>query len=175
MNFDMKVLENLKYLTDLSILNANVEDISVVSNLSNLQNLGMASNNITNIEPLINLMNLKIVSLIKNPINPEEEGNKRTIEALKQRNVDLYIDEYDQTENITFVDEEIKKQLLEQGYDINKDNELSTYEMQQLQSFYNYSGNITSLEDLKYATNLTSIYIAGIRDVEIEMNIIKLV
>ena len=191
--FDCSILENLKNLETLYLqggiiknyeqignvptlktlymtnMKGIVTNIEFISNLTKLTTLDLRDNNITNIEPLENLMELTNVNLTQNSINPEEEGNKRTIEALKQRDVNLVIDEYDKTINITFVHEEMKKQLIQQGYDINKDNELSTYEMQQIYSFTSYTAGIKSIEDLKYATNLNYLSLLALEENKIDI------
>ena len=191
--FDCSILENLKNLETLYLqggiiknyeqignvptlktlymtnMKGIVTNIEFLSNLTKLTTLDLRDNNITNIEPLENLMELTNVNLTQNSINPEEEGNKRTIEALKQRDVNLVMDEYDKTINITFVDEEMKKQLIQQGYDINKDNELSTYEMQQIYSFTSYTAGIKSIEDLKYATNLNYLSLLALEENKIDI------
>ena len=161
-------ISSLKVLA-LTGMENELTNIDFISKLTKLNNLTLSNNKITNIEPLENLNELVYVDLSKNPINTDEDGNKRVIETLKQRNVNVIIDEYDQTQNITFVDEEIKKQLIQQGYDTNNDNELSTKEMQQIYSFSSYTEGIKSIEDLKYATNLNNLYISGLGETKIDV------
>ena len=139
--------QNLKTLF-ITNMKGNVTSIDFIANLTKITTLDLRDNSITNIEPLENLMELTDVNLTQNSINPEEEGNKRAIEALKQRNVNLVIDEYDKNINIEFVDEVVKQQLIQQGFDTNYDNEISTYEMQQVYSFTSYVSGIKSIEDL---------------------------
>ena len=62
----------------------------------------------------------------------------------------------DDSEPIVFVNESLKQNLLNNPYnDINQDGEISEYEMSQITTIY-VTGK---LDDLKYATNLKSLYI----------------
>ena len=196
-NFDVNVIKNMKNLTSLqlsygTILNyeqignistltqltlssfgSNVSDIAFISKLKNLNSCYFSDNMIKDITPFEQLMNLYNVDLSKNPINLDEENNSRTLEILKQRKVNINIDKYKEAENINFKDLELKKELIAKGYDINRDNEISTYEMQLVTSFESYTGNITSIDDLAYAKNIENLRIMNVYNGQIDLKVIS--
>lgn len=64
----------------------------------------------------------------------------------------------DDSKDIDFVNEELKQNILSNpDNDINKDGQISEYEMSQITTIY-VTGK---LDDLKYATNLKSLYITA--------------
>ena len=150
-------LEGLQYMTNLRQLsisggNQGVIDITPILGLKNLESLYIQNNNITDISFLLNFEKLTYANLTRNPINPEETNNKNTIDAIKQRGGNVELSQYDTTPNIIFVNQNLKKALLSNN-DINRDGEISEYEMSQISSI-NVQGK---LDDLKYATNLSSL------------------
>ena len=69
----------------------------------------------------------------------------------------------DDSKDIDFVNEELKQNILSNpDNDINKDGEISEYEMSQITTIY-LTGK---LDDLKYATNLKSLYITANRQTD---------
>ena len=152
-------LEGLQYMTNLRQLsisggNQGVIDITPILGLKNLESLYIQNNNITDISFLQNFEKLTYANLTRNPINPEETNNKNTIALIKQRGGNIELSEFDTTPAINFVNQNLKNNLLSGSYyDINRDGEISEYEMSQIPSI-NVQGK---LDDLKYATNLSSL------------------
>ena len=154
-------LEGLQYMTNLRELSIDCGyqgtiDITPILGLKNLERVYISNNNIRDISFLQNFEKLNYANLTRNPINPEEINNKNTIAVIEQRGGHVELSEYDTTPNIVFVNQDLRKEILRNpGNDINKDGEISEYEMSQIYSLSNVYGN---LEDLKYATNLANLY-----------------
>ena len=68
---------------------------------------------------------MQYVNLIQNPINTKELNNAETLQTLRDRNVTINIVETNITTNLNFKDEEFKKALIDDGKDLDKDNEIS--------------------------------------------------
>ena len=154
-------LEGIQYMTNLKYFNINCSntdgvDISLLSELKQLRGLYIYGNKIADISFLLDFENLESASLYGNPINPEDTQNASVLSTLKQKGVEVYLSEYDNSPIIEFVNKELKQDLLKNfNNDLNGDGEISEYEMKQVTTIYNMRGK---LDDLKYATNLIYLY-----------------
>ena len=152
---DTSILKNLNKLTNLTLSKSNIKDIEFVSNMTELKMLNVSYNQITNIEPLNNLTKLGTVSMTRNPIDTTETNNRAVIDALKQRNVNVYVDETkDITETIK--DENLKGYLLE-NFDANKDGKMSSSEALSVITLDISNKEISSLEGLENFLNLVDL------------------
>ena len=140
-------------LSFLRINRSKLKNMDFISNLKSLSSLDLRNNFITDLSPLENL-NIYNADLSNNPVDPSEENNARIIELYKDKN--LILTEYEKTKNLEFKDQEFKNTLLNQ-YDLNKDNEISTYEMEQIT--YLTANNLEHAEKL---TNLETLYIYSV-------------
>lgn len=180
---DLKFIEKNTNLINLNLNNNNVKDISAISNLTNLQSLCLSGNKIENIsalESLTKLMNayldnnyikdispigqlkeLKCLDITKNPINIKSSTFTETTEKLKNYGCNIRVDEEDNSEVVKFKDKKLKQKIIEEGYDANKDNEITINEMKQIYNLQisDYNNLITDISELKYATNLSSLSI----------------
>ena len=66
---DLSPLQNLSNLTELSLRHNSISDLSPLQNLSNLTELSLRHNSISDLSPLQNLSNLETLSLSNNPIS----------------------------------------------------------------------------------------------------------
>ena len=144
-------LGNLSKLYSLDIESSKLSDIEFVKNLD-LDSLTLRNNYVTDLTPLEN-MNVNYVDLINNPINPEEYDNSRIIELYGDK---LQLTEYEKTKKLEFKDKDFKEELLKQ-YDLNRDEEISIYEMEQIKYL-----SANNLEHAEYLTNLESLSISSI-------------
>lgn len=158
---NLEELNKFNNLTRLSITDSNIEDISFISNLKQLGYLILSSNKIKDISPLKSLEKLYYLNLTKNPIDIENETNAEVIQFFKDKKVIIEIDDYRESDNIIFEDDIFKQCLLKSSnVDLNNDNEISKYEMEQLTSLYiyaSYPDDITSIKEIEYAKNLTTL------------------
>lgn len=67
--FDYKLIQHLKELKYLSLINFKINDISFVSNLGKLEGLSFKNNEIENVAPLVELRRLRVLNLSTNKIN----------------------------------------------------------------------------------------------------------
>lgn len=118
----------LTQLEYIAIQNSKIKDICFVKTLTNLYSMRFDNNQITDITP-IEEINADVVFLRNNLVNPETEGNARVIEKYKDRT--LLLTEYSKTQNLQFNYPEFKEKLVQQ-YDLNRDEEISIYEMEQI-------------------------------------------
>ena len=63
----------------------------------------------------------------------------------------------DENNNIVFKDENLKNVLIESGFDTNEDGNISMEEMKSITELDISNKNITDIQPLKYAINLTSL------------------
>ena len=157
---NLEELNKFNNLTRLNITDSNIDDISFISNLKQLENLVLSSNKIRDISPLKSLEKLYYINLTKNPIDIEKEANAEVIQFFKDKQVMIEIDEYRESDNIIFEDNVFKQCLLNSNVDLNNDEEISQYEMEQLTSLYiypNYPDDIASIKEIAYAKNLTTL------------------
>lgn len=145
-------MTNLKNL----YINNNTEgkiDLTPIYKLKNLENISISFNGITDISFLLNYDKLITINLINNPINPNDENNKKVIEELHKKGVQIELSDFDDSKIINFVNTKLKEQMVKSGRytDLNGDGEISEYEMSKVYSLYNVQGK---LDDLKYTKNL---------------------
>ena len=144
---DTSDLKTLNKLENLTLSYSNIKDIEFVKNMPELKVLNIYSNQITNVEPLATLTKLETVSMTSNPIDTTEEKNKAVIETLRQKGVNVYVDETkDITETIK--DENLKAYLLK-NFDTNKDGKMSSSEAVAVVSLDISNQEISSLEGLQ--------------------------
>lgn len=159
-------LQQLKALTSLSIHTGDkLQDIGFISNLTGLEILSLYDNMISNITPLRKLTKLSSVNLEKNPINTKESETAETLKLLRDRGTYISVLETNKTSNIEFKDARFKEMLIKSnGADLNKDNQISIEEMERL-SYISLSSSSSvkdeslSIEEIAYATNVSSLYI----------------
>lgn len=163
---NLTALSNLKKMTDLGLHTTNkLSDISFISNLTWLERLDLSDNNISDITPLRNLKKLTSLDLMRNPINTKESETAKTLEILRSGEEYIYINvmETNSSENIEFEDENFKKVLIENNNaDLNKDNQISVEEMENLSYIYLTSeDSLKSIKEIEYAVNLYTITISS--------------
>ena len=159
-------LQQLKALTSLSIHTGDkLQDIGFISNLTGLEILSLYDNMISNITPLRKLTKLSSVNLEKNPINTKESETAETLKLLRDKGTYISVLETNKTSNIEFKDARFKEMLIKSnGADLNKDNQISIEEMERL-SYISLSSSSSvkdeslSIEEIAYATNVSSLYI----------------
>ncbi len=165
-------VKNSTTLTFLDLQNNKISDLTPLENLSNLSNLNLCNNEITDLTGIENLSNLQYLDVTGNKINPNEGNNATILQALEQKGVIVYIDEYDNSENVE-LDSNIKQYLIEYGYDYNADNEISTKELENVYDIILYDNyTVSTLKGLEYATNLQNLYIANISQ-ELDFSVLK--
>lgn len=137
-------------LESLTLQGCKIKDMSFVKTLENLYYLQLKDNLITDITPLEQLK-VYTVDLTNNPVNPETEENAQIIEIFKNRT--LILTEYSKIQNLEFKYQDFKEKLVKE-YDINRDGEISAYEMEKITYLY-IDGK---LENTEYLTNLQDLY-----------------
>ncbi len=155
---NIEFVKNLTNLNDLNLSDNKIPNITPLGNLTNLYELNLYNNKITDLTGLEKLVNLRYLYLGNNLINDKEENNAKVLEILRQNNVEISIDEFDDSKIIE-LDESIKEYLIQYGYDANGDNEISTKEIQNAYEIRTYNSPVKSLAGLEYATNLQSLNI----------------
>lgn len=150
-------------INGLGIENCGLTDIEFIEYLPNLENhISLKDNKITDISPLNGIFNNSsgYIDLRGNNINPDEEGNAATIAYFNENNIYYEIDEYDESEEVIFNDENFKNYFLNSTYpryDKNNDGKISVGEMKDVISVF-VNNNVTDITGLEYATNLKEIY-----------------
>lgn len=149
-------------ITGLSIENCGLTSIEFIEHFPNLVNyISFQNNNITDISPLNGIFNNSsgYLNLKGNNINPDEEGNAAAIAYFNENDIYYEMDEYDESEEVIFNDENLKNFLLNSTYpkyDKNNDGKISVEEMKDVTSI-NVNNNVTDITGLEYATNLKEI------------------
>ena len=152
-------LKNLKELINVQITRSKLDNIEFVKNLK-IYNLKLQDNLITDISPLKD-STISYADLRNNPINPKEAQNAEVIEQYGKPDENGYyrtlqLTDYAKLENVKFTKTEFKNQLLE-SYDLNRDGELSKYELEQITTL----NNVKELENTEYMPNLQVVGISG--------------
>ena len=152
-------LKNLKELLNVKIIRSKLDNIEFVKNLK-IYNLNLQDNIITDISPLKD-STVFFADLTDNPVNPEQTQNTEVIEQYSKPDKDGYyrtlkLTDYSKLENVNFTKTEFKNQLLEL-YDLNRDGELSKYELEQITTL----SNVKELENTDYMLNLGVVGISG--------------
>ena len=138
-----------------------VNDISFVKNFTSFYSLNLRNNSITDISPLngIKISGGNYIDLKGNAINPNEEKNAKTIQYFKDNNITYYIDDYDDSEEIEFKDENFKKCLLKSNYpkiDTNNDGKIQKGELKDITRL-TISEDVKDISGIENATNLKEI------------------
>ena len=145
-------IANLKDIRYIKIEKSKLKNINFIKNLDNIYSLTVTNNQITDMSPLEN-KNIQSVVLTNNPINTEEEKNAKIIKEYNNDNTKiLIVTEMEKTKKIDFENSEFK-QMLVSDKDLNRDGEISIYEMEQI----TYLNSIKYLEKSEYMTNLRSL------------------
>ena len=148
-------MEKLSKLSGLNIGKNQIKDIEFVKKLK-LNWLDAEDNLITDISPL-EYCSATYVNLVNNPINTKEEKNSEIIELYKKDNKTLNITDLEKTKNIDFENEEFKQKLVKE-YDLNRDGEISIYEIEKIEYLYLES----YIEKVEYLTNLKRLSFSNI-------------
>ena len=145
----------IKNLNGLSIEASKLKDIEFVKNLK-LNWLTLDNNLITDISPL-EKCGIYYVNIINNPIDTKEEKNAKIIQLYRENNRTLNITDSEKTKNIDFENEEFKQKLVKE-YDLNRDGEISIYEIEKIEYLYLES----YIEKVEYLTNLKRLSFSNI-------------
>ena len=145
----------IKNLNGLSIEASKLKDIEFVKNLK-LNWLILENNLITDLSPLENCSAYS-VDVINNPIDTKEEKNAKIIQLYRENNRTLSITDSEKTKNIDFENEEFKQKLVKE-YDLNRDGEISIYEIEKIEYLYLES----YIEKVEYLTNLKRLSFSNI-------------
>ena len=148
-------MEQISKLSGLSIGKNKIKDIEFVKNLK-LNWLNAEDNLIIDISPL-EYCTATYVNLVNNPIDIKEEKNAKIIELYKKNNKTLNITDSEKTKNIDFENEEFKQKLVKE-YDLNRDGEISIYEIEKIEYLYLES----YIEKVEYLTNLKRLSFSNI-------------
>ena len=145
----------IKNLNGLSIEASKLKDIEFVKNLK-LNWLTLENNLITDLSPLENCSAYS-VDVINNPIDTKEEKNAKIIQLYRENNRTLNITDSEKTKNIDFENEEFKQKLVKE-YDLNRDGEISIYEIEKIE----YLSLESYIEKVEYLTNLKRLSFSNI-------------
>ena len=145
----------IKNLNGLSIEASKLKDIEFVKNLK-LNWLTLENNLITDLSPLENCSAYS-VNVINNPIDTKEEKNAKIIQLYRENNRTLNITDSEKTKNIDFENEEFKQKLVKE-YDLNRDGEISIYEIEKIE----YLSLESYIEKVEYLTNLKRLSFSNI-------------
>ncbi len=151
-------LSNLKKLSRIDIEKSRVSTIDFIKDM-NVEYLKLENNIITDISPLKG-STVRNAYLTNNPVDPNEQNNAETI-AFFNNHVDgiyrnLYLTDYEKTKKVDFKNKEFKDKLVKE-YDLNRDGEMSKYELEKIGSIY----GVKALENTEYMTNLYDVGISG--------------
>lgn len=155
----------------LGIENCGLTNIEFIEYLPNLENhISLKDNKIKDISPLNGIFNNSsgYIDLRGNNINPDEAGNAATIAYFNENDIYYEMDEYDESEEVIFNDENLKNYFLNSTYpkyDKNNDGKISVEEMKDV-TIVNISNNVTDITGLEYATNLKEINLYPYNNVE---------
>ena len=169
---NVQELSKLSNLETLVLNSCKLTDISFIKNLTKLNYIEMQNNFITDISPLENISNAYYLNFLNNPIKDIDEKYTNIL-RYKQNGV-LQLTEYELQENLTFKSETFKEYLVNNGgssYDLNRDEEISKYEIGQVEYLHLYGDQI--LEHAKYMTQLRSINLGITATIEEQNDLIK--
>ena len=155
---DISVISGLTNLTWLELQGNSISDISALSRLTKLTLLGLWDNNISDLSPLVSNAGLgrnDTVDVDENPLNAESTNTH--IPTLLGKGVDVRVDKpvdiYDRN-----LRAKIKTTL---GTAVGAT--IKRADMAMLIALHASSAEISTLTGLKYATNLTHLYLADNR------------
>lgn len=167
-SFRNMTLCNLEYfnefksndISQIELSGCKISNIDFIKKFTKLNYIDLRNNNITDISTLNGIFKKtntwNFVDLTGNSINTKEEKNAKTIEYFENNNIDYRIDEYDESEEVNFNDENLKNYLINSTYpkyDTNNDGKISKNEMKEITTL-TINNNITDISGLEYATNL---------------------
>ena len=154
---NLDYLENCTNLVDIYMNSCRIDNIDFIRYLNKVNYLYVPNNFITDISP-IKGKNINYMDFTNNPINTQEETNADTISSISQTQT-IRLSDYSKTKGLSFNNKEFKETLIE-SYDLNKDNEISACEMEQIYNLYLYQGEL--LENAEYLVNLESLSMGGL-------------
>lgn len=184
---DITALSSLKKLVSLDLWSNNIENISSISNLINLQWLSLGYNKISDISPISNSKNLKELyinnnritdiqpveglydnleklNIFNNFINLSEQNTQQIINNLKNKLGDNFkylpqnkLPEWDMDEIVNIPDKNLEAAIREELNIPVRD--ITAGDMLQLTFLSACGKNISNLEGLQYALNLSSLYL----------------
>ena len=174
-------LTGLEYAENLKVLKLSrnrITDLSPLTGLTNLKELGLMKNRITDVSPLVDNTGLgdgDVVNLLRNPLDTDAIDTH--IPALEQRGVTVKMDTPEQSgdnppepsSNAVNIPDSNLRAALELALDKATGATITETDMETLTrlTISRFSGSISDLTGLEYATNLThlSLRMVGITDI----------
>ena len=164
---DVSPIFGISNLYELDWSGNNISDINQVSGLVNLGVLLINHNNLTDVSSLISLTNLTEVDVEYNYINLASGSSEiNIINTLISDNttVDYSNQKFGDYQNMNddvSLDNNLRQALIDDGFDYNKDGQLSQGELSNIDTLDLSNKNITNLSGLQYANGLYDINLSG--------------
>ena len=143
-------IANCRNLQNITIDGGKITSIKFAKDLKKLNMIDCSNNFITDLSPLKGT-SAYVIRMENNPIDPSQEGNKQVINSVQN----IILSDYSTMKNLKFKNEDFKEVLLKNG-DLNRDGEISIYEMGKI-TYLQLTNVSYLLENSEYLTNLNDL------------------